>query len=87
MSRVVLALLMGVGVVSHVYVKVNSPNPNWLIYMTNQVKIHFKSVVKTFPGNRLVSYPLHPTCLAGPLGKVQVFVGKLLKGNIPGVQR
>ena len=37
MSRVVLALLMGVGVVAHVYRKVNSPNPKWLIYMTNQV--------------------------------------------------
>ena len=48
MSRVVLALLMSVGVGTHVYHKVNSPNPEWLIYMTNQVGIHFKSVVKIF---------------------------------------
>merc|ERR1712130_227463 len=34
--RVVLALLMGVGVVTHVYLKVNSPYPNWPIFMTNQ---------------------------------------------------
>jgi len=37
--RVVLALLMGVGVATHVYLKVNTPNPKWLIWMTNQVKI------------------------------------------------
>ena len=78
MSRVVLALLMSVGVGTHIYLKVNTQNPQWLIYMTNQVGILFKSFVKTFPGNRLAGYPLHPTCLAGPLGEVQVVVGKLL---------
>ena len=84
--RVVLALLMGVGVVTHVYLKVNSPNPNWLIFMTNQVRIHSKHLVWTFLGNCLAGCPLHPTCLAGPLGEVQVVVGKLLPFNIPGVQ-
>ena len=74
MSRVVLALLMSVGVVTHVYLKVNSPKPKWVIYMTNQVGIHFKSIVKIFPGNCLAGSPLHPTCLAGPLCKVQVVV-------------
>ena len=79
MSRVLLALLMSVGVVIDVYLKVNTPNPNtWLIYMTNQVGIHFKSIVKIFPGNCLAGYPLHPTCLAGPLGEVQVVIGELL---------
>ena len=88
MSRVVLALLMSVGVGTHVYHKVNSPNPEWLIYMTNQVGILFKSIVQIFPGNRLAGSSLHPTCLAGPLGEVQVVVGELLpfQGNIPGVQ-
>ena len=88
MSRVMLALLMSVGVGTHVYLKVNTQNPQWLIYMTNQVRIHYKSIVKIFRGNCLVDYPLHPTCLAGPLGKVQVVVGKLLPfvGNIPGIQ-
>ena len=91
MSRVVLALLMSVGVVTHVYLKVNTvkvKDPKWLIYLTNQVRIHYKSIFKTFPGNCLVDYPLHPTCLAGPLGKVQVVVGELLPfvGNIPGIQ-
>ena len=69
-SRVVLALLMSVGVVA----KVNTQNPQWVIYMTNQVGIHFKSIVKMFPGNCLADYPLHPACLAGPLCKVQVVV-------------
>jgi len=32
--RVVLAVLMGVGVVAHVYL--NTPSPKWLIYMTDQ---------------------------------------------------
>jgi len=32
--RVVLAALMGVGVVAHVYL--NKPSPKWLIYMTDQ---------------------------------------------------
>ena len=41
MSRVVLALLMSVGVGTHVYLKVNTQNPQWLIYMTNQVRILF----------------------------------------------
>ena len=77
MSRVVLALLMSVGVVAHVYLKVNTQNPQWFIYMTNQVGILFKSIVQIFPGNCLAGYPLHPTCLAGPLGEVQVVVGKL----------
>ena len=77
MSRVVLALLMSVGVGTHVYLKVNSPKPKWVIYMTNQVGIHFKSIVKIFPGNCLAGYPLHPTCLAGPLCKAQVVVSKL----------
>ena len=35
MCRVVLAVLMGVGVVAHVYL--NNPSPKWLIYMTDQV--------------------------------------------------
>ena len=81
MSRIVLALLMSVVVVTHVYLKVNTvkvKDPKWLIYLTNQVRIHYKSIVKTFPGNCLVDYPLHPTCLAGPLGKGQVLVGELL---------
>ena len=93
MSRIVLALLMSVVVVTHVYLKVNTvkvKDPKWLmlIYLTNQVRIDYKSIVKTFPGNCLVDYPLHPTCLAGPLGKMQVVVGELLPfvGNIPGVQ-
>ena len=77
MSRVVLALLMSVGVGTHVYLKVNSPKPKWVIYMTNQVGIHFKSIVKIFPGNYLAGSPLHPTCLAGPLCKVQVVVSEL----------
>jgi len=68
--RVVLALLMSVGVGTHVYLKVNSPNPEWVIYMTNQVGILFKSIVQIFPGNRLAGSSLHPTCLAGPLGEV-----------------
>ena len=41
MSRVMLALLMSVGVGTHVYLKVNTQNPQWLIYMTNQVRILF----------------------------------------------
>ena len=45
MSRVVLALLMSVGVGTHVYLKVNTQNPQWFIYMTNQVGILFKRVV------------------------------------------
>ena len=45
MSRVVLALLMSVGVGTHVYLKVNTQNPQWFIYMTNQVGILFKGVV------------------------------------------
>ena len=79
--RVVLALLMSVGVVTHVHLKLNTDkvkDPKWLIYLTNQVVIHYKSSVKTFPGNSLVDYPLHPTCLAGSLDKEQVLVGKLL---------
>ena len=74
MSRVVLALLMSVGVGTHVYLKVNTQNPQWFIYMTNQVGILFKSIVQIFPGNRLAGSPLHRTCLAGPLCKVQVVV-------------
>ena len=79
--RVVLALLMSVGVVTHVHLKLNTDkvkDPKWLIYLTNQVRIHYKSIVKTFPGNCFVDYPLHPTCLAGLLGKVQVLIGELL---------
>jgi len=34
--RVMLALVMGTGVAAHVYLKVTSPNPKWLIFMTNQ---------------------------------------------------
>ena len=45
LSRVVLALLMSVGVGTHVYLKVNTQNPQWFIYMTNQVGILFKRVV------------------------------------------
>ena len=49
---------------------------------------HLKSIVKTLPGNCLAGYPLHPICLAGPFGEVQVLVGELLpfEGNIPGFQ-
>ena len=38
----------------------------------------FKSFVKTFPGTCLAGYTLHPSCLAGPLGEVQVVVGEFL---------
>ena len=71
---------MGVGVVAHVYLKVNSPFPNWPIFMTNQVRTRIKLHVWTFPGNGLAGYLLHPTSLAGPLGKVQVVIGQLLPG-------
>ena len=76
LSRVVLAALMGVGVVAHVYL--NTPSPKWLIYMTDQVRVFLKSWEKLFPGHHLVSYPLCSPCIAGPLGKVQVVVSTLL---------
>ena len=76
MPRVVLAALMGVGVVAHVYL--NTPSPKWLIYMTDQVRFFLKSWEKLFPGHHLVSCPLCSSCIAGPLGKVQVVVGLIL---------
>ena len=76
LSRVVLAALMGVGVVAHVYL--NTPSPKWLIYMTDQVRVFLKSWEKLFPGHHLVSYPLCSPCIAGPLGKVQVVVELIL---------
>ena len=76
LSRVVLAALMGVGVVAHVYL--NTPSPKWLIYMTDQVRFFLKSWEKLFPGHHLVSYPLCSPCIAGPLGKVQVVVELIL---------
>ena len=76
LSRVVLAALMGVGVVAHVYL--NTPSPKWLIYMTDQVRFFLKSWEKLFSGHHLVSCPLCSSCIAGPLGKVQVAVGLIL---------
>ena len=55
-----LALLMGVGVATHVYVKVNSPNPQWLIYMTNQVKTISKVLSKHFQGIALLAIHQRP---------------------------
>ena len=55
MSRIMLALLMGVGVATHVYVKVNSPNPQWLIYMTNQVETISKVLSKHYQGIALLA--------------------------------
>ena len=50
--------------------KTRSGLSTWQIRWESFLKIF----VKTFPGNRLTGYPLHPTCLAGPLCKVQVVV-------------
>ena len=85
LRRVVLAVLMGVGVVAHVYL--NTPSPKWLIYMTDQVLILSNSLLdnNSFPGNHLASYPLRSSCLSGPLGKVQVVVWDF-RYLIPGVQ-
>ena len=61
LSRVVLAALMGVGVVAHVYL--NTPSPKWLIYMTDQVLITSNTLLdKTlFQGITLLAihYVLH----------------------------
>ena len=61
LPRVVLAVLMGVGVVAHVYL--NTPSPKWLIYMTDQVLIPSNTLLdKTlFQGITLLAihYVLH----------------------------
>ena len=46
LQRVVLAVLMAVGVVAHVYL--NKPSPKWLIYMTDQVLMLFNTLSKLF---------------------------------------
>ena len=83
-----LALVMGTGVAAHVYLKVTSPNPKWLIFMTNQVEIHlkqtrYKSIINkpgtnlkqracSFSGHGLAGPSLHSTCLVGPEGQALV---------------
>ena len=83
-----LALVMGTGVAAHVYLKATSPNPKWLIFMTNQVEIHlkqtrYKSILNkpgtnlkqrtcSFSGHGLAGPSLHSTCLVGPEGQALV---------------
>ena len=87
-SRVMLALVMGTGVAAHVYLKVTSPNPKWLIFMTNQVQIHLKQTryksisdkpgtnlkqrTCSFSGHGLAGPSLHSTRLVGPEGQALV---------------
>ena len=67
-----LALVMGSGVAAHVYLKVTSPNPKWLIFLTNQVEIHLKQRTCSFSGHGLAGPSLHSTCLVGPEGQALV---------------
>ena len=75
LCRVVLAVLMGVGVVAHVYL--NTPSPKWLIYMTDQVMMLSNSLLdnNSFPGNHPANYSLCSSCISGPLVEVQVNIG------------
>ena len=63
---------MGTGVAAHVYLKVTSPNPKWLIFMTNQVEIHLKQRTCSFSGHGLAGPSLHSTRLVGPEGQALV---------------
>ena len=63
---------MGTGVAAHVYLKATSPNPKWLIFMTNQVEIHLKQRTCSFSGHGLAGPSLHSTCLVGPEGQALV---------------